>query len=557
MAATASRNKGRTVQFEDVRRGVASLVLAEIPKLLTLLDRTPVSATYGCFDRAYWHYRMMDFPCGMSQEFVLPLALVWSMDELPGNVYHRDPQIREYILAAIRFAARSAHADGSCDDYYPFERAAGAAAFSLFAILETLDVIELAADPEIDAFVQRRAHWLASHTESGRLSNHEALIVSCLERAGRRYPGAGFEAAMATRLRRLLSWQHAEGWFDEYGGADVGYLSLTIGLLADLDRRRPDLDLRRPLTAAIDFLANFVHPDGTVGGEYSSRSTLNFFPFGFEIAGAWHEDALRINNLALLPLVELRPPCYSDDRIIGHHLWGWLFTLREFRCDRPLDQPQRTGRAWFDGCGLLVDRTPSTLLVAALSRGGVYKYFADGRLVASDTGVTLALSGRGKVAVSHLGGATVAVSDTHIDVSGEMAWAKSTRLTPAKNIVLRIVMLGFGRFFPDLVRRLLQKVLVTGKSAAPFSFRRQFEKTAQGWLVRDEISAAQGWQDVGRIGISGHQSSTTTIMARVYQESQLVPFIDLAPRLKGLAAGDRLSFERHLQGGHLQGGGDA
>ena len=37
----------------------------------------------------------------------------------------------------------------------------------------------------------------------------------------------------------------------------------------------------------------------------------------------------------------------------------------------------------------------------------------------------------------------------------------------------------------------------------------------------------------------------------------LVPFIDLAPRLKGLADGDRLSFERHLQGGHLQGGGDA
>ena len=54
---------------------LACRALADIPKILTLQDRTPVSPTYGCFDRAYWHYRMMDFPCGMSQEFVLPLAL--------------------------------------------------------------------------------------------------------------------------------------------------------------------------------------------------------------------------------------------------------------------------------------------------------------------------------------------------------------------------------------------------------------------------------------------------------------------------------------------------
>ena len=60
-------------------------------KAFDLAGSHPVSPTYGCFDRAYWHYRMIDFPCGMSQEFVLPLALVWSMPDLPGNVYHQDP----------------------------------------------------------------------------------------------------------------------------------------------------------------------------------------------------------------------------------------------------------------------------------------------------------------------------------------------------------------------------------------------------------------------------------------------------------------------------------
>lgn len=44
--------------------------LAHIPKLLTLLDRNPHSPTYGCFDRNFWHYKIIDFPSGMAQEFV-------------------------------------------------------------------------------------------------------------------------------------------------------------------------------------------------------------------------------------------------------------------------------------------------------------------------------------------------------------------------------------------------------------------------------------------------------------------------------------------------------
>lgn len=533
------------MRAETLRDGVATLVLTDIPKLLTLLDRTPVSPTYGCFDRAYWHYRMIDFPCGMSQEFVLPLALVWSMPDLPGNIYYQDPLIRDFVIAGIRYAARSAHPDGSCDDYYPFERAAGAAAFSLFAILEAMDILDLSGDAEIDAFVQRRAHWLASHTESGRLSNHEALIISCLERARVRYPDQAFETHIGERLKRLLSWQHSEGWFDEYGGADLGYLSLTIGLLSGLDRRRPDLQLRKPLIAAIDFFTNFVHPDGTVGGEYANRGTLNFFPFGFEIAGGWHADALRINNLALIPIANLTTPCYSDDRILGHHLWGWLFTLREFQQKRPSDAIAFADSTWFPGCGLMVERHEGDMLVASLHKGGVYKFFSGGKLVASDTGITLRTQG-GRVAVTHLGGSSMTRSDGKILVTGQMGWAKSTRLTPVKNVILRCLMISFGRFFPDLIRRLLQKILVTGKSPAPFNYQRRFENTGNGWRVIDEVIAAKDWKDVAQIGISSHQTSTTTVMARVYQHAQQVPFIEIDIPGKG----QKLTFERDLRGAH-------
>ncbi len=487
---------------DDIRAALARRALAEIPKLLTLMDRTPTSATYGSFDRGYWHYRVMDFPCGMSQEFVLPLALVWSLD-LPDNPYRGVPVVGDWIEAGIRYAARSAHADGSCDDYYPFERATGAAAFSLFAALEAAKIIGLAPDAEIDEFFERRALWLSRHEETGELSNHEALIVLCLQQMAERFGGERFEAPLKTRLRRLMAWQSREGWFSEYGGADIGYLSLTIGLLADLDRRRPALALRDSIAAAIRFFAEFVHPDGTVGGEYSSRGTLNFFPHGFEIAGAWMPEALAINDRALVPMLEGRMPCWSDDRIIGHHLWSWLLTVREFQSARPplVDPPD--GRRWFQEAKLLVDRRDGVVLVAAPGRGGVCKLFVDGALVVSDTGPSLATA-EGRVAVTHLqGDLTVLLDDDLIAIEGRMTFAKTTRLTPFASILLRLFMLTLGRFFPNLVRGLLQRLLVSGRKDAPFRFKRVLQRGAGGWTIRDEVTPDAGWSAVRSAGIGG------------------------------------------------------
>ena len=46
------------------RDPLAAAALADIPKILTLQDRNPHSPTYGCFDRNYWHYKIIDFPRG-------------------------------------------------------------------------------------------------------------------------------------------------------------------------------------------------------------------------------------------------------------------------------------------------------------------------------------------------------------------------------------------------------------------------------------------------------------------------------------------------------------
>src|ERR1044072_695166 len=133
--------------------------LAQIPKLLTLLDRNPHSPTYGRFDRNFWHYKIIDFPSGMAQEFVWPVALAYST-QMPGNPYYNQPAIRDWVEAGINYAARSSRGDGSCDDYFPFERVGGAAAFSLLACVESYSLVGLKDDLALRFFASR-ADWLA------------------------------------------------------------------------------------------------------------------------------------------------------------------------------------------------------------------------------------------------------------------------------------------------------------------------------------------------------------------------------------------------------------
>jgi hypothetical protein len=523
----------------------AKQALELIPKILTLGDRNRLSPTYGCFDRNFWHYKIIDFPSGMAQEFVWPLALAHALD-LPDNPYRNNPAILEWVRAGILFAARSAHPDGSCDDYFPFEKAGGAAAFSLLACIESCGLMGL-DEPAALEFFDRRASWLANHHESGHLTNHQALIVLCLDRAGTLLGTSKWNAARDERLARVLEWQHPEGWFREYEGCDPGYHTLSISLLARIYDASPSAPLRAALEKAVAFAAEFVHPDGSFGGEYASRNTYNFFPHGFELFGRHMPEALGINDRILAGLGAGLGACHADDHILAHHAWNYLLAWRDFVPERPAVRGAAAGRRVFAGAGLLVGRDANTALFVALNKGGTFRFFRDGRFVASDTGVTFRMKD-GRVAVCHL------VGDYHPEfsddgsfaVSGAMGWAKQKAMTPPRMIALRVLMLCAGRFKPDLVRKLLQRALITGKTDAPFRFRRNFSMAPGRLLVRDEVTAADGWSAVAGAAIGCDQTSIYVVMSRTFQRAQMAEWTDLTPAVRALGSSDPLVFEREL-----------
>lgn len=519
--------------------------LQQIPTLLTLLDRNRHSPTYGCFDRNYWHYRIIDFPSGMAQEFVLPLALAYALD-IPGNPYYQQASIREWVEAGILYAAKSAHADGSCDDYFPYERAGGAAAFSLLACLDAYELVGL-DNARALTFFEKRADWLAEHQESGRLSNHQALIALCLELTGRAVGSERWNKSAADRLAQVLSWQTEEGWFWEYEGCDPGYLTLTVSILARLNQINPSSELTNALKAAVKFVGHFIHPDGSFGGEYGSRNTYNFFPHGFELAGRSIPEALTINDCFLKSLEDGRAPCYADDHIIGHHTWNYLLAWRDFAPKRPTPRERAQGRTYFPIAKLLVERRGETTLFAALNKGGVFKAFVGTKLVCLDTQFSVQTKDpSSRNAVGHLiDDYKPRLNEYSVSVSGNLGWAKQTRMTTVNLIGLRGVMYTVGRFFPNLIRRLLQRVLITGKSVAPFKLKRTFVWDENELVVEDELSA-DDWDNVLRVALGTDQTSIYVVMSRTFQTGQLQPWRDLSEQIGNLKPGDKLKLSRHL-----------
>lgn len=520
--------------------------IAQIPKILTLMDRNQHSPTYGCCDRNFWQYKIIDFPSGMAQEFVLPLALAYHT-QIADNPFYQQPILRDWVEAGILYAAKSAHADGSCDDYFPFERAGGAAAFSLLACIESYRLMDLNNYTAL-RFFEQRATWLAHHNESGQLANHQALIVLCLELLSRLLQTPQWDRAKMQRLEKVLSWQDTEGWFQEYEGCDPGYHTLTISCLAWIYQLQPDPRIQTALTKAVKLAAHFVHPDGSYGGEYTSRNTYNFFPAGFEWVGRWLPEALQINDAFLAGVQKGLAPCYADDHIVGHHTWNYLLAWRDFVPDRPSPLVRPDGRIWLKNAKILIDRRQNTELYLALNKGGVFKFFSHDRLIVSDTQFSLQVR-QGKAlknAVGHLvGNYHTQISEDEIVIQGNLGWAKQKQMTPLNLMILRIVMLSFGRFFPNLIRSLLQKVLITGKKAAPYSFVRQLRWQDGYWQVTDRLKAPS-WKSVEAAAIGGDQTSIYVVMSRTYQAGQLQPWLDLTEPIKSLPPSEPLQLERRL-----------
>lgn len=521
---------------------------AEIPRVLTLLDRDPSSPSHGCFDRNYWHYRTQDFPSGMYQELALPLAQAFASDA-PGNRFAGQPRLRELALAGVDFAARSAHADGSCDDYFPNERALGATAFAAAAHAEVLRLLG-DRDPARVAHLRRRCAWLLANEESGRLTNHHALVALAVVRTGAWLGDAALLARAREPVERCLSWQHDEGWFPEYEGADPAYQTLTLSFLAEVAEHLAAPELDTALDRALAFGAHFLHPDGSYAGETGSRNAAQVLPSGFERLALRSLEARWLADGWLAGARAGRAAHPDDDRIFSHWLQDFpaAHAARRVRGEAgPERWAPSEGVHDFPSAGLHVVRRGAWTLVVASGKGGVVRAYRGERLVANDTGL-VARAGDARW-VMHRNDPATSYERTGeaMIVRGRFHCAPRHLPTPLRQVAFRGLNATLGRVAPDLVRRLLQGVLITGHRPAPLRFERRIDWSGPDLVIEDRVEADPEGRAVDRLWASSDATSIYVATSNLWQEASLLPWEPLDAAVASLRREGRATVRRSFR----------
>lgn len=439
---------------------LARPILDQLPRLLSQVDRNPHSPTWGSCCRNFWHYRIEDISNSQFQEMVLTFALAYRYEQ-PGNPYFASPRLLEWIDAIARFTCGLQRPSGSFDEVYRGQDSYAATAFVSFCLSETLlqlaGVLPAETVERCVRVLRRAADWIL-RTEETFAANQTAGAAAALHNLGS-LTGEGRYTSEALRLvASLQRVQSREGWFPEYGGADIGYASLTQAYLALLHARTGDERCRDMAFASARFLTHFVHRDGTAGGEYGSRNTEYFIPTGFFLLDG---ESAECDRLARWLVAGLRAGRHAivarclDDRYLAY-LSPFYMLAAQFSAGRPLtdyddalDSLLPPENVYLPECKLWSLRTSQLQLTANLAKGGIFRAQWGERVFIDDGIYGRTRDGR-SFTTQHLDGAAeVRVDGSTSTVRGGVFIRNPVGITPWRNIAVR----GFNLSVPAVARR--------------------------------------------------------------------------------------------------------
>ena len=482
------------------------IIHRSLPRLLSLLDRDPFSPTFGCFDRPFWHYKTCtDFPSAILQQGLLPLALLYR-NEMQGNPCYGSSWALDAVCAAMRFWAQNQNRDGSFNEWYPGEHSHVATAFTAYAVSETLLIL----GEEVPGGDRRRvvdvllkaARWLTKIVDREVL-NHSAGALAALHNIHLLCPEQGLSKAVDQYLEVLKQGQNEEGWFREYGGADIGYQGVTLDYLAKYLERSGDEKVVPLIDRGLGFFSRFIYPDGTCGGPMGSRSTRYLLPHGLEILkGRWKQasDVLDVLKKALSGATAIGPE-QVDDRYFTFFFFPNLVQACVHAAGHkiiqstspvvPEESPPRSLFEYFPQSGLVAAQGESYRLVGNLKKSGVMRIYAGETAVFSDAGYFGELTGGRVVSTNWLNPGTNVEQDPDGLLSLRTQFVRIDYRYPLKRLLIPFRLfnhtVGRSGFLMQLFNRIIKTLLISPSKVEPIELVRSIRILSQGVTVRDKI----------------------------------------------------------------------
>lgn len=512
-------------------------ILSNAPRLLGLLNRNISSYTYGCFDRNYWHYNIVDFPCARKQEAVLTLTLLHLINHRD-NLFYQEEEILNYIIAGLGFWSKIQNKSGSFNEWYPYENSFVATAFSSYAISESLLLLKDRLPADIQQKVIRSltdaGSWLMKRHET-RVMNQQTGAVIALYNIFLLTGDKKFLKASEKKVEVLKERQSDEGWFIEYGGPDIGYLSLAIDYLCKYYKKTNDREVEEIIKKAMSFIRYFIQPNLVAGGEYASRNTEYLIPHGFELFSRYNEDAKFIASVIRRSLNNINSfPYLFDDRYQTYVGYTWLQAYEDANSGLDIETEisiendfNRDFKKFFPESGLFVLNDPKRHFIINIKKGGVFRLFDKvSNYTHTDSGI-LVRSQNKWYASGWLSEPEKRLDDGSISVTGKMWRVSDKRLTPATTILMRLFQVIFGRStsISLWLKERLRDFLITKTGSSDIGYRRIIEfDTEPNVLLKVSDSIFSRNKDISEVSVYTKDTHIYVPSSRYYVIEKGVPF---------------------------------
>ncbi len=487
---------------ENYSDSIRGAVESACRHLLSEQNRDPYALTYGCFDRRYWGWKLVDYPEATYQRNVYPLA--WLARQVKTSQPEYAQVLNHAAISGLLYAVKIQHRDGSFDQAFPNEHSFGATAFLLDSLIKAYQLVRwevTAADQTtLERCLYRAGEFLCCHDEKhGFIANHLAGAALALYEAANYFNEMKFEDRANSLLKRVLENQSEEGWFTEYDGADPGYQTLCLYYLAQVYALRSGEELKDALGKSLNFLAWFVHPDGTFGGEYGSRRTAVYYPGGIALLGQIFPLALSMTRFMSGSISEGKTITLEDVDIgnMAPLLSNMISLLNaetnnEERSLPLLPWQIENAQGDFPKAGLYARRYQQYYTIVGASNGGVIKVFdvAKRLILWNDSGF-IGQPSKGEyltTQMTDLGRSAILTPDA-LEIQTPFYVAGRELPTPFRFVLLRLLNLTVmsSLWLGNLIKSILVNMLITQKRAAPLQLTRRIEFTSGFVTISDKI----------------------------------------------------------------------
>jgi len=466
---------------------------ASLPRILSQLDRDENSPTFGSFDRNYWHYHIRDFSSMIIQQGMLILETLYKKN-LPGNQWYNNPLAKKWVDGSIRFWARQQLKSGAFNEYYPGESGYPPTAFSLYAVGYILKGRSFPEQKEkIQKAIQKACNWLLKHPEKDAY-NQEAAGLAGLVLCSN-VPGIHIDdQKLENRLSSFYKGQSPEGWFPEYDGPDLGYLSVAIDCLWDIYETSGDERALAAIEKAVVFVSKMITVSGHTPVMINSRNTDYIVPYGMTRFAKQSPLAAKIIKFLFGQIGDSNHFLNrTDDRYACHYVYQSCFRSLPFLDEMVKEvitlPAEEDFYEYLDHAGILIKHLSGEHSIFVNGKkGGIINVFKKTGINDVDFGWRAKLS-KGKVAVTHWLNEDydiVKLSDNQYEIKGNMSAHGWMKTTPVRHMILRMISFFLGNKLVPL----LKKAMILGKASLNIKFLRKITLEDKKIIISDSFSGS-------------------------------------------------------------------